>query len=479
MKNLITLFIIIFICQDSFGQDSINSFEHYFNLKDKKVKALDVFHNDKSQEVLFLLKDNAQLAAYLFDKNFQEIGDALRIDKDFRRYPIVISAVNSGEHSYSLLLASEEYEKWGLLDFDFKNRSASIAKLPYKIKKAVYLTSFRYAKKHWIISLVRNSSIIRAESIDSNGDVQHLEFDFSEDDFSGGRRSISNMYQLVGARSEDFTTDFIETGTPLSLLSANEKVKFYKEGGTVIMTIDNSRDYTYILEMNVENGQSSAKQINKQKLENRSSYEDSNSFILDDKLFSLKTTFETLSLDIKDLQTQKVLNTIIIKDSEDIWFKNTPIFQENLGSSSEITNTKKFLRKVTNSEPAISVYKQDRNYVLSIGASKYIDYNDEIQIIGAIVGGASGFLTVSIFLNPVSKNYLDYSSTRTTRFQTILDDNFKHIPDATVRRNVFDNIKEFDQSKELKGAKTVYQIGKNYYFSYFDRETNRVNTVKF
>lgn len=479
MKNSIILFIIIFICQAGLGQDSIASFEHYFNLKDKKVKALDVFHNGDSQETLYLLKDNAQLAAYLFDKSFKEIGDALRIDKDFRKYPILISAVNSGEHSYSLLLASEEYKNWGLFHLNFITRSSSIKKLPYKIKRAVYLNSFRYAKKHWVVSLVNNSSIIRVESIDSEGNVQVNEMDFSGNDFSGGRRSISNIYQLVSARSDDFATDFIETGTPLSLLSANEKVKFYKDGATLVMTIDNSRDYTYILKMNVDNGHSSVEQINKQKLEKRSSFEDSNSFMLDDKLFSLKTTFETLSLDIKDLQTQKVLKTINITDSEDIWFKNTPIFQENLGSSSKITNTKTFLRRVTNSEPAISVYKQDKEYVLSIGASKYIDYNDEIQAIGAIVGGASGFLTVSIFLNPISKNYLDYSSTRTTRFQAVFDDNFNHIPDAIVRKNVFDDIKNFDQSSDFKGAKTVYQIDQNYYFSYFDWETNMVNTVKF
>ena len=481
MRLLTLMFFLMTSACTVWSQERILDFENYFNFDDKKVLALDAFHNDRFDQTIFILEDRQSKNAYLFDKNFKEISDGLKITKEVRKFPNSLSIVASKEQAFSFLMSNDDFNKWGLLNLNFDARTILAQEVPINLKKALYVSSFSSSDKHWVVSLVKNSSKFKIQSVDDTGAVDITEYDFSNTDFSGGLRSIGNIYQLVNAKSEEFSIDYIEEDTPLSLLSTNEKMKIYKEGDELVISIDNSRDFTYLIKINIEEKTSNVITIEKKKFEERSSYEDSNSFVYGNKLFTLKTTFDILNLSITDLKTKQLLKTFEIQGDEDIWFRNTALFQKRLGArkTSEIAKTKTFLRKVANSEPAISVHKQDDHLVVTLGASKFIDRPDNALVTGALLGGASGYLLVSVVINPISKNYLDYSSTKTTRFQMILNTDLTHVDNGTVKENTFDIIEGYDQSQSIKGAKTVFKIDGNYYFSYINKETKKLQCIRF
>lgn len=481
MRLLLLLCFVTTSACTLWSQEPVLDFDNYFNFDNKKVLALEAFHIDSSNQTIFLLEDRQNKNAYLFDKDFKEVSDGLRITKEVRKFPNNLSIIASEGNALSFLMVNDDFNKWGLMNLNFDARTIHAREVPINLKKALYVSSFSSLEKHWVVSIVRNSSTFKIQSVDRTGAVEITKYDLSETDFSGGLRSISNIYQLINARSEEFTVDYIEQDTPLSLLSTNEKLKIYKDGDDLVISIDNSRDFTYLIKINVKEKISNVLTIEKKKLQERSSYEDSNSFVYDDKLFTIKTTFDLINLSITDLKTKKLLKSFEAQADEDIWFRNTSLFQKRLSArkTSEITKTKTFLRKVTNSEPAISVHKQEDLLVVTLGASKFIERSEDPLITGALLGGATGSLVISVLINPISKNYLDYSSTNTVRFQMILNSDLSHVEDETVKENTFDIIEEYDQSLSIKGAKTVFKIDGNYYFSYIDKETGKLQSIRF
>ena len=474
--------IIILLLSNLFAksQEIINTID-VSDLNAKKIELFNVFNSNDDKKVVHLLKHKRELHASLYDKRLNPIGEKIFLEK-FKNYRESISGHSNNGNRFSIYL-NDDHEKWAVLSLDFDTYEVLIKDYDIKLRSQDFLNSFSVNDSHYIVTIKKHSSIVFIHKLYPDGSYTSTEYDFSSVDFSGGLRSIGNLHKLMNASSETFQTDLIRNDVPISLRSTNEKVKLYVNENSISMTIDNSRDYTYILHLDKYNSDKKSTIITKDKMKERSSFEDSNSFIYGNHIFSVKSTFEELKFSVTDLSNLKVVKTYSALKNDPINFKSTAILNQKSGNKNTkpINATEDFLEKITNSKPAISVYEQNNKLIVTIGASKQDNSKEEaLAVISTLVGGSLGAGAVySSNANAIDNNFLDYSRTKTTRFQTVLDKNFNQIQDIAIEENVFDKIKNYDLNNDIQGMKALYKLNDTFYYSFIDENTNQIKTVAF
>lgn len=476
MKILCLLVFLISLITN--GQELI-TLEHDTRIGDKKVRSLSAFASADDNLITYLVQDRNHLTAYLYDSELQLQGKGIFAPSILKKNASIAGFVNT-DMKFSFFVGNEK-NKWSVLNIDFEERTNLYTEFDFKIRNERILNTFANRNHFYILTLRNKSSKLSLYQLSSEGKVKKSEIDLSDEDFSGGRRSLSTIDQLINGRSDNFATNYISGNTPLSLRSTNEKVKLYNNDDYVYLSLDNSRDYTYVIKISLDSAKAEVTTIDKESLEERSSYEDTNSFIIDDKIFLLKATYDELDIAIRDLQSQSLLNKFTVTKDEEITFNNTPILEQNANTieDKDIKDTSTFLRKITNSKPSIAVYSQGENYIMTTGASKEINNDDEALVVMAILAGATGTIVYTMIENAIDRNYLNYTRTKTSRFQTVLGSNFTHLENDDVPDNVFDKIRSYDIENKTSDLRTLFRLNSNYYFNYYDKDEEKIKAVKF
>lgn len=444
-----------------------------------KIRSFSVLLDDQEDKVVHLLKDHKKnLYAYLYDKDLEFTGKKIFVEK-FKPFIEFISGYTNDEGKFTIY--SRNDKKWKYINIDFDTQDVTINDFDFKLKSEVVLTSFSENNAHYVLTIKRNSSLISLYKLTSNGKFSKTDYDFSSVDFSGGLRSIGNLYQLINASSDIFETDFIKNDLPLSLRSANEKVKLYQEGSKIYITSDNSRDFTYVLEIGINSNYKDVKTIEKKQMAERSDYEDSNSFIYNGHLYILKTSFKEMNFSVIDLSTQQIIKSFSALEDQKIDFANTPIQSLKVDNVSDIKSTRKFLEMVTNSKPAINVHKQGENLIVTIGASKLDNSKSEALAVATVIlsGGTNSLGVSNAIANKIDRYFLDFSKTKSAQFTTVLDSSFNVIKDVIIQKGSFDKIKDYDLSNNLDGLKTLYKIGDAYYYNYVNVDGKQIQVTEF
>lgn len=481
MKSMIKRIFLLFIFFSGLALQAqkLLGIQDISNLEINKIEMFNTFVDSDGQYVVRFIKCKKDIYAYLLNSQTSEEKQTIFKEKFKIKYESISGSSNKGKN-FSVYLNNEN-DNWGVLSLDFENNKLSFSEYDFKFKSQVFLNSLSYDDSHVVLSIKKNSSIILAHRLFPNGTVISQEFDFSEIDFSGGKRSISNLFQLIRADSGIFETDVIKNDIPLSLRSTNEKVKIYFKEEQIILTVDNSRDYTYVLKMNLKNDSIQHKTIDKPQMQVRSSYEDSNSFIFQENIIQLKTTFEEMILSITDLRTSNEIQSFRVKQDENIYFKTSDIKNERRGNEQvkkEIT-TEDFLEILTNAKPALSLYKQENNFILTVGSSEEDNSaNEAAAVVGTLLLGTVGFANSSN-KNALDTNFLEYSRTRSTRFHTVFNSSFRVLQNVEIAKNVFDKIRDYDLDNDIDGLKSLHKIYNNYYYSFIDEEDKNIKTIEF
>ena len=473
-------FLTILLISSVFVQAQ-NSFRSIklIDIAPKKIKAFKAFVNADNSQITHLIQDKKSLYAYLYDKELNYLDKKIYVDK-FK--PLLESVSGHTSKENELTLYSRKKDKWEYINLDFNSGYVHDDEFDFELKSQVLLNSFTKEDAHYLVTIKKKSSLIFLYKLSSDGSYSMTEYDFSSTDFSGGRRSIGSFFHLIKASSDLFQTDFITDDLPLSLRSTNEKVKLYIDGSKLYITSDNSRDFTYLLELDIIDGTTNATTIRKKEMLERSAYEDSNSFKLDNHLFIIKTTFKEFDFSIVDLSTLDVIKSFSVLAEDEIDFKNTPIYKEAGEDKSILNSTEDFLKKVTNSKPAVCVFKQNGDWIITLGASKLTNGKREAMAVATILlsgGGINARASAeSSNDNAIDKTFLDYSRLKSTQFQLVLDSSFNK-KEKDIEKNIFDIIKDYDLNKEQNGIKTLYKIDNTYYYNYLNIDSEQIQVIEF
>lgn len=479
MRRLIFLFLC-FLSQIVIGQEPFLTFDHTVNTLGKKPTQLfsAVFPEDDA--FLIFVEDTKQLSVYEFDKNGNETAAGFSFPNFAKKYPN-IGGYTKQNDTYTLFLSTTNKKKWAVVTLDFRYKSFSLQETKLDIKGDRMLESLTYGGKHYLFTIQRDTSTFKVYAMDSEGGVTTQSFSFEDVDFGEGRRTIPNLDRLLqGSFSREAT--LIDSDSPIALESSKSNVKFYQEEALVTLTVDSSKNTTFYLQFDLENNTSSSQTISKASFDKDLISAKSNSFIFEDKLFVLKVSSDEMDFSIFNVDSMENLASFSARKGTPITFKNTPIIQEGgqLDSYRELEKTSQFLRKVANSNPAITVFKENDQYIITLGATQEISNGGGgMFMVGGGLAGAVVSGLVTGIANATFYQYNTYTYTKSARFQMVLDSDLQFVPDAEVPLNVFDEIGEFTEETSPKVLQTVFKLNDAYVWGALNPKEKTLNFFTF
>jgi hypothetical protein len=470
MKKIILTFVLL-ISSLVQSQEIINTLDiNDFEIDD--VRYFDTYNikKDSSLVSIFLIKND--LFAYNYELTSTAFGKPFVYEKLKNKYgQIVGHAPHKNGHT---LFLNSYNEKWFYLYFNFNDQNVSLEQFDLRLKSEVILNSFSNDHSHYILTIKKNSSTLILHKLNTDGTQESNYYDFSSIDFSEGLRSISNLYQFIKAGAGTFQTDIISQDYPMSMRSSNDKVKIYRKNGTLIITVDNSTNFTYILELNKEKEKTSYKIISKNSLNEESSFTDSNSFLFENNLFIIKSSFKEINFSIVNLTNSQKIGTYKTKD---IFFNNVQLISKNKRNKNqqEIISRKEYLKEIVNSKPAIYVERSGDNYTASIGSLKGDSGEYRMECITVPTGLGFGATIRKIpKSNTFDNDFLDFSRIERVYSKMVLDPSFNHISEAREESGLLKRIRNYLNTNNYNGLEVLNIINREFYLSRINPDTKRL-----
>ncbi len=431
----------------AYSQEKLDFLEHYLPEKDKKSDEFHTYTSESDGNILIVTVDKRNVYAYLTDSNFKEISKGITVPFDARLQDI--DGISGSRKEFAIYSSMQARKDWEVIYLDFNTGTFKQTEVDLRLKRANSVNHFIYDNTFNIVSLGNKSSLITIYKIAGDGSYTSQDFDLSDFDFGEGRRSISNLEGLIRTGSDYFSSNFVDSSTPLSLNSVNKPVKLYLENDLLRISVDQREDFLYVLDLDLLDGTSEVHKIIKP--ENTHYLSVSNSLIYDNKAFIFKSTSKDFVLSVVSVETGEILKEYRTETDQEIAIANTTIIQEGgtFDGYRELEKTGQFLRKVSNSSPAVSVFENNDKYILTIGASEKKDMANAI-FAGAIIGGGVGMAIFAAINASTSSAFSDYANSKSARFKSVLDENLNHIQDASIPPNAFDDIKEYLKDNKVK-----------------------------
>ncbi len=479
MKNQF-LVLIFLVTQVLFGQEPFLSFDHYLGENAKRPSQLFSTYIQENDSFLVFVEDKKQLHAYEFDSNGREKVAGFSFPNIAKKYPN-IAGYTLINNRYYLYLSNPSKKKWAVATLDFAQKTFDFTETTLEITGDRVLESVTYDDKHYIFTIVRDSSILQVYEINNVGEVVIDQYSFEDIDFGNGKASISNLDRLVQSNFSR-KASVIDRNAPLSLESSKNRLKVYQNGNEITLTIDSSNQATYFLEFDLATKTSSSRILDKTSLEKEIYKTKSNSFLYDDKLFVIKCSSQAMDFSIYHANTLEKLKSYSVNKDEQINFRNTPIVQDggSLDSHRELEKTTQFLRKVSSSNPSIAVFSTNNQYVITLGSTKKVSTGGPAIIaMGGGLGGAVVSGLISGLANATLYQYNTYSHTLSTHFKVVLDANNEHVSNVEIPLNSFDHIKEFTQETPPSVLQTVCKVSNKYVWGALNRKNSKINFFTF
>lgn len=202
----------------------------------------------------------------------------------------------------------------------------------------------------------------------------------------------------------------------------------------------------------------------------------SNSFLLGDKLYQIKTSYSKISLTVKDLN-DNLIKEYSSLESETIKFKNGDIIQENGGSDNKriLDKTSQLLNKIVNFGVSVSGYELDGNHLITFGC-----VSPEQQNSMAMAGmfGAAGVLLAYAISNPTMESFSAYANRKVVYVNCLFDKNGNYV-NSGVKPLAFDKIRLFLEEQKNLSSHTLFRLDNSYYLGYYDKSAKQYALRKF
>lgn len=362
-------------------------------------------------------------------------------------------------------------------------------------KKERFLETINHNHQFHLLTYVKGTSIIKRYTFNKERSTSTV-YDLSKETF---RNSINKKVNLSNIISTNNDCSIIVENTPLSIEMSAKKLKIYPNKNEILLSFNHRLAGTRIVRLSLKNNnfQSTFHIAFSQSVENKVAKK-SNSFILENRLYHLSVSKDTLVFTIDNLVTNERLTTKSIGKNEEIAFKNGQIYElgdvqlhpftnRSVSKRKSISKTKEFLRKLSKSDIGIHVNNKGDISDINIGgvkeAQKIINASD---IVIASIGVAGSIMTPSVM--PIGYSYKSYVNSRSVYFKSLLNKNTsEHITgdSPNLVTNVFDKISM--RSRYLKNSvlkkrlaiETIFKMNKFFVYGYYNKKEKTYNLFKF
>ncbi len=488
MKNLFYVCYLFLSIQTLTGQELVTEITTAFtNTKNSNHKKSFAIPNNNNKDVLYLFEAKKELRAHLYDKNHVSKATTSTTPLPKKYQNLLGHSIN--ENHYNLFFSNEYYDKFGVLSFDFETQSATQNLLKFKFKKERFIESLNYNNNIYILTISKFSSNLNIYTFDKDFVATKRTISLKNAEYKSTLRSYKySVYDLLMASDSNTSYRYINIGTikhthPNVLNTASKKIKLYHLNNQLIFSFDISMDETHVYTINLDDFTSSYNSYDKPS-KNDSEFKESNSFIFDQKIFHIASSLEKMIFTISDLQTREVLKTYSAQKEKPIDFKNTPIIQEggsyytwNKKKVREMEKTSKYLRKISNSNIGVSVYKINGFYNVLLGGTEKIQrYKPPTLNTGSVSNSTLQF--TSLYFNPLLTDFYQYTTTKSTYINSLLDKNLEHTT-REIPKNTYDKINDFESNISKITAKNIFKYDGKVFYGYYDLTSKKYLIYKF
>lgn len=440
----------------------------------------DVFQivNKLNNTVTLFLSDKKKVTAIRLDESFKII-DSLTTERPDKKYSEILGY--SGDYNKPTLYWGKSNKKEILeQEFDFLNKKTNKKDYSFELKKEKVITTLTSNKTFYIITCSKETSTLNFYTFKDNN-IEHKKIELGEETFYNSEEKRTRIYDVLTEQllTTDLTNSFeiISNESLVSLKSSSIKRKIYLNDDKITFTFDNFKEITQCLFIDFKNLEYHLKYYKNPKIEGDQWYINSNSFLLDNKVFQIKTSEGEFYLTVKDIEGN-LLKTHYLKKSDSLYFNNSPIIQENgeFSGYRELEKTSKFIRKVNNLNCGLTVHHLNGNYLITIGGISRETPNANATIWGGMFGFTGAILAAA--LNPTMDSFNSYSNQKVVYTNCLFNKDIESI-EGTVPQLPFDKIRSYiDENKDLK-SKTLFKFKGYYYLGYYDKEKKEYFFEKF
>lgn len=497
------LLILFFTTFYIFAQEATNSFP--LELRGNR----DVFQivNEANKTVTLFVSDRKEVNAFLLNDKMQ-ITDSIKTERPERKYTEIAGYINE-DKNIRLYWTSEDHKEIYTQLYDIKKHTVVNQEYEVKLKDEKFIQNFSENNLFYMVTIVKESNLLKFYIFDLEGKMIEKTMDFSDFRFLDKDNHKSTFYgilrEFIKPLNASISLQKITPENTTSLTYSSSKRKCYLKNNQLTITIDLSIDFTQLIIIDLITFTAKEKFIKNPYVYYENSLEiDSNSFLMDDKLYQLKLSLKTLKLTVKSLDDE-LLKEYTIADTEPIDFKNSDILQKGTAkiAMTTVTNdrvlekTKQFLRKLHNSSCAISCYNLNGNTLLTIGSVTELNGGGTMMPMGVPGFGAGSFGTSSIpnfhymYINPTYDNFNSYKNRKVVYINCLFNKDDNHVS-GELEPIAFDKIQEFLSIDDKQDAislfsnpvnkeksKTVFKMDSNYYLGHYDNERKRYVIRKF
>lgn len=468
MKNTYIFLATICLCSNFFAQEKLVEFENDLDNSKFSIKEVIPVVNQQNDNISLFFMNTKQVYGYLLNDNFKVIKKLSSEDRS-RKYNTIIGYSVKDSLNYNLYLTNNKNNKFAGINFSFNGGSSMLNEFEFQNSNEKFVQTVTINNSCYLISVLKESSVLRIYKLDDINLTSPNTIDLKDEFLLGRENNKATLYDLFNIKSTGAfigtETNKIEDDTPNSIEAVSEEKKLYVRDNKIVFTFDINRGLTQILVINPVDFSYNVKSFQKPLFEANSSIKKSNSFITDDKIFTIASTNDSLGLKIQDFKSKNVLKEFLVTKEDSITFKNTPIIQEGgiYDSYRELESSQKFLRKLTSANLGISVYRQNDEYLITIGSEKEVSTGGGMMM--PMGGGFGGFPiatigSANVFFNPTFFAYNSYSSTKSVHIKSLFDLDFNHIK-GSIKDNLFDKIKKHSEPVNSLEGKTIFKY-KNY-----------------
>jgi len=462
LKKLLftTLFLTFFI---SFSQDMVKEFD--FKLEKKR----DFFQviNESEKEVILFLNDKEKVSAIRFDQTFN-IKDSLSATRPEKKYEEIIGYTQNKD-DYFVFWGSEDRKEINAQSFNFTTKKTETKPIALELKKEKIVKELTINNRFYLITIVKNSSILKFYISDNDGNLNEKMVDLSYLEFKNIFNHTENLYTVFTDESSVPNFQTIANDSPPSLALSSKRYKIYTYNpDEIIFTMDNNTNATQILRINIQDFTANLKSIEQQKIvkgEYGAISFRSNSFLIDNKIIQIKTNSYVLFLTISDLNGKKINEYKVLHDQE-IGFKNSAFFEQKNGFfqqkdgisfTKNIKDSEQFLRKISDS-PSISCYNLNGVYYTVLGSSEDITRGGGgMTGMGMTPGGMGAGMTFIPYQRCYTvENLISYKDKFVVYTNCLFDSDFNHL-DGEMRTSAFDKVRAFvEKNEEIKESVSIF-----------------------
>ena len=465
MKILINLLTSILLIQILNSQAIVSEFALEKKIDIAGVSKIANETNGNLALFLFSYKDSKVL---LFNNKMDSIS-SMNFKFNPHDYTQRLGGLGDKKDRYIFVFRNPNWKRFSIGTFDFNKSNSKFGKTVIKIEKEIFLNSFKTSDRFHLLTFSKNSSYLNLYNIELDGTYTKEVIDLSNVIFRHWNYKIVPLSKIIqrpfGSTVNQLMTK-VNTNYPNSLENTAGSSKMFVLDNKLFLAFESNRNTTQTVTINLENFQFKTNSFQKPSLSNTTQGKKSNSFIFDGKYFGVAGDSRGLKLEIKDVNTKQILKTYEIQKNEVFPFPEASIYFKGTGiknKSKEVENFKKLIKEISKNEVGISIVKDGKNNVITLGS---------------FFSGTTGFgLGYGGLTTGISALYT-YSTTQSTFMKGLFDENYNYLP-IEVKPSAYDVLKDFINENKKNKYEIIFKRDSFYIYGSYNKKVETYSFRKF